>query len=93
MIILTDLFLTIHYLDVKSNSGYNDIFSKPGSGGFKLSPSNFFGNVQKNPAYIFKVNLVRLISNLAWHNPNLDNKQVFLRATVHLSFSTPQYSF
>jgi hypothetical protein len=70
----------IHYLDLKTDSGFNDIFTKTGSNGFKLGPSSFFENVQKNPAYIFKVNLVRLIANLAWHNPNLDNKQVH---TIH----------
>lgn len=55
------------------------MFSKCGSDGFKLGPNSFFGNVQKNPAYLFKANLVRLISNLAWHNPNLDNKQVSIQ--------------
>lgn len=77
-----DLFLTIHFVDIKPNSGFHEVFSKCGTDGFKLGLNSFFGNVQKNPAYLFKVNLVRLISNLAWHNPNLDNKQVETKSLI-----------
>lgn len=73
---LVDLFLGIHHAEERRNVGANDIFCKPNMEGFRLGPNTFHGDIQKNPSYIFKANLVRLISNLSYRNPNLDNKQV-----------------